>query len=258
MSLEFVKPTDRPTTIDALLYGAEGVGKTTGALTAPGPILLLNSEGANAARFARELYGDEHVREVAVTGRKVLEDAILYLRDGGDGVRSLVLDSLDATHRVLLDERAQGGKPTLPQYGDVGTDLERFCRTARDLPVNVVLVAHELSAKDDESGQIERTPFTGTSNPALGVKLMAMVDVVGYCARVEPPDGQGGDARYMAQLITANGRRGKDRTGRLGKTRELNVGEWLATSARPLPKAASNGAAPTQTVKSGLKQPTAA
>lgn len=253
--LEFVKPSgDRFPHLNTILYGREGTSKTTGALSAPGPVLVLNAEGPNAVMFARERYGDDHIREVEVTGRDVLTQTILYLRDGGDGARSVVVDSLDALHKTLLEERAAGpdgrpGKPTLPQYGDVTTDIERFARALRDLPVNVVLVAHELAVKDEEAGHFERTPFTGTSNPALGVRLMEMYDVVGYCGVIQPPDGQVGEEQYVAQLVDANGRRGKDRTARLGKARELNLTEWLAAAQIATAVTASNGAAPIQTAK---------
>lgn len=230
MPLEFVKPKASAPTLNIIAYGREGVGKTTGALSAPGPVLYLNAEGENAAKFARRKYGDDKIRELTVTGKATLDAAYLYLRDGGEGEETIVLDTISSVFQVILDDFSGGGKPTLPNYGDTTSTLERFCRALRDLPVNVVVLAHERSIKDEESGGFERLPYTGTANPDLGIKIMAMFDVVAYCGRVDPEEGKG-DTKYIAQLIPAGGRRGKDRTGVLGQFPDLDLTAWVDANA---------------------------
>lgn len=237
MSLEFRDPPKVPT-LNVILYGPPKCGKTTGALTAPGPILYVNAEGPNAAMFARRRSEQGHILEVPVTSPDVLGEVIKYVEGGT--CETVVLDSLGATFQALLDSLTGGGKPTLPQYGDVTTMIERFCRHMRDLPVNFIAIAHEQPVKDEESGVIERLPYTGTSNPSLGVKLLAQVDIVGYCGRVKPENEP---AKYLAQLFNGGGRRGGDRTDTLGESREVDLTDWLATYTRALEPAtpASNG-----------------
>ena len=230
MGLRFVDPTKNPASLNVMLYGAPGGGKTTGALSAPGPVLYLNAEGSNAAMFARRFHVGTEIREVEVADGGALNEALLYLREG-NGIQTVVVDSIGAIFQAVLEGYTGGGKPTLPQYGDTTTAIERFCRALRDLHVNVVLIAHELSVKDDASGEIERLPYTGTSNPALGIKLMAQADVVGYAGRIEADDTHD-EPRYVAQLIPAGGRRGKDRTGLLGEFPELDLTAWLDQYSR--------------------------
>lgn len=218
--LEFVHPGDAPSTQNMLLYGPPGSGKTVGASTAPGPILWLNAEGPNALRFARK-HSDAEIREVEVTGDGSLKSAFLYIREGNSGVQTIVMDTIGEAYRILLEEISAGKQPTLQNYGDVNTKLERFIRALRDVSINVVLLAHEEIA--DIEGIPTRRPVTGGRK--LPEQVMAQVDVVAYTGVV--PATEDAPAKYVAQLVESHGRRAKDRSGALGAAREVNLTEWI-------------------------------
>lgn len=225
--MKFVDPTEAPPTMNILLYGPPGTGKSVGACSAPGPILALNAEGPGALRFARGLYGDA-VREVAVDSGAVLDEAYLYLKEGKGKERSVVLDTIGEVYRVLLEELAGGGRPSLQNYGDVNTKLERFIRALRDLELNVILVAHEQV--DDADGVSTRRPATGGKK--LPEQVMAQVDVVAYTGVVPATDDV--PTRYVGQLVESTGRRAKDRTGALGTHRDLNLSEWIDVGVKSM------------------------
>jgi len=220
-----------------LLYGPSGSGKTTGALSAPGPVLLLNAEGPDGPNYARQEQGRD-LHEVEVTGYADLDAAYFHLRDrlGDPPEPTVVVDSLSEVYRVLLEGLSgEAIRPTLPQYGEATVRLERFCRSLRDLPHHVVWVAGERPIPNDAIGGVELLPITGTTNPDLGSKVMAMATVTGYCGFLPPSGGSPEDTgRWVAQLYNGAGRRGKDRTGRItGGVVDVDITEWVRLAGRP-------------------------
>ena len=218
-ALEFVEPGEAPDTQNVLLYGPPGSGKSVGASTAPGPILWLNAEGPNALRFARK-HSKAEIREVEVAGDASLKAAFLYIREG-NGIKTVVMDTIGEVYRILLEEISGSKQPTLQNYGDVNTKLERFIRALRDVDVNLVLLAHEEIA--DIDGMPTRRPVTGGKK--LPEQVMAQVDIVAYTGVVPATDDT--SARYVAQLVESHGRRAKDRSGALGAARDVNLTEWI-------------------------------
>lgn len=229
MTLTFESPLGRPY-LNILLYGGSGDGKTTAALGAPGPVLLLNAEGPGGPAYARQIYGDEQIHEVKVLSGQTLDDALVHIRKGCVE-KTVVLDSIGEIYKVLVDEEAgrkigqiRGSKAEIQHYGNAGTWIERFARDVRDLPINMVLICHEMSVVGSEGG-MERMPFTGSAtNTSLGAKLMGMVDVVGACM---PIVDKKGNTHRAAQVVSGDGRRGKNREGLLGALAELDVNAWI-------------------------------
>jgi DNA polymerase III delta prime subunit len=218
-SLTFVQPETRRPTLRVLLYGPPGTGKSTAAATMPGPLLYLNAEASTALDFARSRGAD--VREFPVTGKQSLVDASLYLRDGGDGEQTVVLDPVEDVWRILVEEMAPSGRPTLQQFGDAGTMIERFCRyLCKDSGMNVVLVCHE-NPMDTGDGVILMPMTGGRKNPQI---LAAMCDVVGYTAVIQRKDEA---PRYVAKVVPDERRYAKNRNGILPPVADLDLGAWL-------------------------------
>lgn len=240
--LEFVPAAEVPPTQNIVLYGPSGTGKTIGAASAPGPVIVVNAEGSGGIRKARLMFG-EKVQEVRMTGAAVLREVYLYLRDGdGKGrFKTVVIDTVGEVYKALLDEMSgDAPRPTLQQYGDVNVQISRLVRALRDLDLNVVLVCHEESMRDETTGEVTRRPSTGGKK--LPDELCAQADIVGYCAARTREDGE---VEYVAQLVPGSGRTAKDRSGNLGVVRRIDLTEWIATAtAKPAaPKAAERKAA---------------
>lgn len=232
-SLSFADPQPREH-LAILLYGPTGAGKSVAAAGAPGPIVYCNADGPGALRYARRATSSE-LLELAVDGRRPLDELALELRDGKlPEVGTVVLDSLGRIYDVVLDEIAHGGKPSLPHRLDANTYIERYVLQLLELPVHLVLVAHDnpvvvTGSEEDGTQSIELYPHTGTNNPSLAKKLMRPLDIVAYCARRTVKDEKSNETReeFVAQTVNAKGRHGKDRTDVLPAVAPLDLQAWI-------------------------------
>lgn len=230
-TLLFVPPAAAPQTFNVLLYGKPKSGKSTAAATAPGPILWVNAEGGGALGYARKVAAERgtQVHEVAVPVKggnpaQILAAVYLHLRDGTEPVvRTVVVDTVAKVRDALVAQFVvKGSKQSLPQYGQVADKLGGFILALRDLPINLILLAH-VDQKDSEDGR--------TVDPLIGgqltEKIPGEVDVVAYTSMHEDEDGV---RRYYGQLVEGRGRQAGDRSGALAGDRgirELDLTEWL-------------------------------
>jgi hypothetical protein len=228
--LDLVQPERRTPRIAVCLYGPPGTGKTTAACGAPGPVLVLNAESSTALDFARARYGAQNVREYRVTGRQSLIDVSLYLRDGGDGEQTVVLDPVEDVWRILVEESSPSNRPSLQNFGDAGTTIERFARfLVKDADVNAIFVCHEQLAETAD-GMLLMPMTGGRKNPQI---LTAMCDVVGYTAVLSQKEGP---PRYVAKVQPDERRYAKNRNGLLAPVVDLDLSAWAkayAEFARP-------------------------
>lgn len=231
-NLIFANTTAAPETFNVLLWSPPKSGKSTAAATAPGRIMWLNAEGPGALGFARKTAAEREttIHEVVIDKKlrnttSVLDEVYRHVRDGREPhVQTVVLDTLAKIRDALIAEIVvTGSKNTLKQFGEVADKLGGFITALRDLPVNMVLLAHADIRDSDEDGRIVQ--------PLIGGKLTATipgeVDVVAYCSPLKTDDG----VRYVGQLVEGKGRTGLgDRSGTLaGDTgfRDLDLSEWL-------------------------------
>lgn len=259
MSLQFARPEPRRH-LAIMLYGPPGTGKTVAAASAPGPIVYANADGPGALRYARRKHPATELLELPIGGKRPLEELFVELRDGKlDGVQTIVLDSLGRIYDVVLDEIAKGGKPTLPERGDANTFLERYVLALLELPVHLVLVAHDnpvvvAGSEEDGTQTVELYPHTGTNNPGLAKKLMRPLDIVAYCGRRVATSEESGEEieEFLGQTFNAAGRHAKDRTDVVGRFAPLDLTDWIGrvnAAYFPAPATTHNSKTPNTNAK---------
>lgn len=232
MSLKFRNPAPE-TFVNTLVYAGPKVGKSTLAASGVPGVLYMNCDLENALTFAKSRHPDGSIMDVDYSGgtyATMIDIATAVQDPAQDIARTVVVDPIGELYRLLLEEISNRAvRASLPQRGDVSVHIERFCRALCEAPIHTVLVCHEMQVKDEGSGEVERLPYTGTSNPTLGQKLMGMVDVIAYPGVVQRP---GGEREFRAQLVPGGGRRGGDRFNVLAEEdgcRASDLGEWITT-----------------------------
>jgi hypothetical protein len=226
--LLFETAPDTPDTFNVLLYGPPKSGKSTAAATAPSPILWVSAEGPGALAYARKIAGQRshQILEVRIgrqtDARQVLRDTIAHVKHGLDPKpKTVVVDTLAKVRESLIRQIVvPGAKNSIQQFGEVARILREFIQSMRDLPVNLVLIAHQ-DISDADGERIVRALIGG----ALTEEIPGEVDVIAYTHSFK--DEESGERRYVGQLVEAKGRIAGDRSGGLGSVRDLDLSEWL-------------------------------
>lgn len=148
------------TPLKVVIYGPEGIGKSTFAAQAPGP-LFIDTEGSTARMNVRRL--------PAPTSFTMIQEEIRYVISNPTVCQTLVLDTADWAERLCRDGVcAKNSKAGLEDFGygkgysyvfeDFGRMLNLLDQVT-DRGVNVIITAHAAMRKfeqPDESGAYDR------------------------------------------------------------------------------------------------------
>ena len=220
--LVFVDPDKVDTRWRLGLYGAPGVGKTVAATSAPGPILAVNADRPGAYRYSRRHHQGTRIHEVRFQSWQTMRDVYEYARNHQDEIGTVVIDPVNLIYDQLVREHTTGnGKPNWQKVNETFIDL--VC-AFRALDVNLVLVAHERTEKD-ENADTEAKVYPAYGGPSLVQKVMAELDIVARVFRREASDDE--PEAWMGQLVTARGYQCKDSSGLLGRVRVADLSEWI-------------------------------
>ncbi|MDO4549228.1 MAG: ATP-binding protein, partial [Clostridia bacterium] len=185
------------TAIKTVIYGPEGIGKTTFASAFPHPVVFIDTEG-----------GTRHMdvaRTPAPTSWAMLMEQIKYFSGHVNEAATLVIDTADWAEKLCIEmicARAQVDGLEGFGYGKGYVYLqEEFGRMLNELTalvdrgVHVVLVAHAQMRKfeqPDEMGAYDRWEMKLSKKVAPMVKEWAdMVLFANYKTIVVNTDGQG-------------------------------------------------------------------
>lgn len=148
------------TPLKVVIYGPEGIGKSTFAAQAPAP-LFIDTEGSTARMNVRRL--------PAPTSFSMIQEEIRYVISNPSVCQSLVLDTADWAERLCRDgvcsknskaglEDFGYGKGYSYVYEDFGRMLNLLDQVT-DRGINVIITAHAAMRKfeqPDESGAYDR------------------------------------------------------------------------------------------------------
>lgn len=149
--------------VKALVYGASGIGKTYLALTAPGPIAVIDTEGGTA--FYANRVGPKGLSEFDVLPTKTfaqVEQAVVFLRANPGAYQTLVIDPVTVLYETLQDA-AQDRRAEVRKNSEADLEMLDWQRIKRaykrlmtdlvNLPMHVVVVAREADLTEERVSQ---------------------------------------------------------------------------------------------------------
>lgn len=214
--------------LNILIYGASGTGKTTLCGSADEVpemrnVLVVDLEGGTES--LRNNYSDvDTVRVKSWTEMQAVYDE---LHKGNHSYNTVVIDSLTECQKFnmytimtnLVNRKTDEGKdvdPDIPSVREWGKNIEqmrKFVRAMRDLPIHTIFTCLEQQIKDDKTGSIAIKPMLSGK---LADEVAAFLDVVLYYYVKEVPV-EGGEAEIKRVLLSRRTARhtAKDRTSKL-------------------------------------------
>lgn len=164
-------------TIDALIYGQPGIGKTTLALSAPQPVLFDFDGGV------QRVNGAFQCPTLPVTSWEEVTEGLQELKSGEIQFQTIIIDTvgkmLDYMSDFIMRQdsrmRMRDGSLALKGYGTRKVMFINFLKEVSMMGKHVVFVAHEREDKDGEI-RIVRPEIGGSS----AGDLIKELDLVGY------------------------------------------------------------------------------
>ena len=158
-----------------IVFGPPGVGKTYFASTARNVLFLLAEKGGMLG------IKDKGIDVIHINKFADLIDAYQFLRKDGHGYKTVVIDSITEVQKKSMDDiliKAGVQTPRMNDWGENIRQISNMCRLFRDLPMNVIFLAHESIEKDDETGETSRR--LSVNGQKLPEEIAGFVDCVGY------------------------------------------------------------------------------
>jgi hypothetical protein len=212
--LSQITKTNKQTGIKAVIYGATGMGKTTLACSAPKPLLIPTEGGYTDVDPEKVAILPQVIRDFDVL-TNVLKDLVncyseengLVLPDGRE-IKSIVLDSITATERLIHDKIIRSDKKFLPgnpanvtmesaingyssAYNSAAEKVSELLRRLEyfsNRGINVIIIAHSISYLEKDIAMGEEYTYTDCAlysprnGKFLGARdlLRQYVDLTGY------------------------------------------------------------------------------
>lgn len=184
---------DEPPFIKAIIYGAEGAGKTYFSGSAPKPIWI------DFERSSETLRSVEHLKNTKVFRPKRFDDVREFFREASKQYETIVIDTITTMQvfymREYMAEQEEATKTKsgsqkrdkfLSYQGDfryATAELTDFFLELQEAPVNVIMLAHvkEMYKKVEDNMVIDT--IRPEMTPAVWSAVRAFVNVVGYLER---------------------------------------------------------------------------
>jgi hypothetical protein len=210
--------------INMLIYGDSGAGKTVFAGSAPRVLFVGTERGTISAKrqgSTADLW--------PVEGWEDIVECYKYLKKGDHGYNWVSMDSGTAMQqydlRWILDNAVKDNPnrdpdiPAIQDHQKWQNSFKRFVKNFCDLPVNVLFTATTMRSEDEEGENIILPDFQGKGY-GISQWVCAQMHVVGYLSVKRRGKGEEKEIWRRIQFQTVPPYFGKDRYNCLGEFNE--------------------------------------
>lgn len=199
--------------INLLVYGEAGVGKTVLCSTAPNPVIISAEGGLLSLQ-------DHDIPAFEIQTREDCNEIYEWLKKSDEAKKyeTVCIDSISEIAEVLLADEKKRSRDARQAYGVMNDEMAILIRGFRDLPKNVYFSAKLKKLTDDNSGFTTYIPSVPGNN--ILQSLPYFFDGVFPLKYGKLEDGSvfrylqtAGDLQWIA----------KDRSGKLDKMCEPNI-----------------------------------
>lgn len=209
MEIKNTKTYNLDGSINVMIYGASGAGKTRLCSTISRKIVLSAEAGLLSLASLDCPY-------IEIDSINTLVEAFEFLYEHED-YDTIILNSLSEIAEIILEEKKASNKDTRQAFGECAIAVTKLVKSFRDCPKNVVMLCKEERVKLDE-GVLYSMLMPGQklcqSLPYLFDEVFRMVLSV---------DEEGNPDRYI-QTISDNISYAKDRSGNLDQFMPPDLG----------------------------------
>lgn len=239
-------PVGAINSLTAVIYGPSKSGKTTLALTAPYPRLVLDVENGTKFALINRTYWDPLRAEPPVadgtwdtcivhcTSYEIMLRVYQWLQSGKHQFASLIIDSISELQVKIVEQVAGRTTVQLQQWGDIGRATSGLMRDMRDLTMHptkpleaVILTAMERENNTDG----KKSPYLSGQS---AITLPYLMDITGYlCIEEYPnPDPTAPALQFRRLHIVANpkyvaGERVGGRLGAVVEQADLSINDMI-------------------------------
>ncbi len=157
-----------PSTVNIMVYGQAGMGKSTLALSAPKPLLLDFDNGVKRINMA-------HLDGVDTVQVSSWQDVQTVLKEDLSAYQTIVVDTIGKMIDYIITYKCGNRQPQVQDWTGINAEFSWLTRTLSSLNKHVVFVAHRDTRKEGDS-----TVFIPSLREKNYNSIVTELDLLGY------------------------------------------------------------------------------
>lgn len=206
---------ETPSLVKLLLYGPPGVGKTAFCADAPNPVWIDFERSTETLRWM----GRGDIKAIKPKDRAEFLELIRSIHH--TDYETLVIDSVSqqqdihlAEEMIDIEKKSSGRRsrylPLFQEFRVSTEEMKEAFRILQDLPINVVVIAHDriYLRTDSDTGDQRPVAIRPDMTPRVNDAISRLINVVGYMDREVNLKGEVSRKLYVnsTKLILAKNR----------------------------------------------------